>query len=123
MNHTVPHHEPARAPVLRQSQGNGSAAPAASHEQIAKLAHEIYVKGGSVEGHCQRNWMQAEQELQQQMLHQKQDAELVMQNEGGSSSTVREQAAEATTAVHAAVPPSANSAPSASPGIHQGRQS
>ena len=115
MNQSQAHHEPTRGPVIRQSRNDGQAATVPTREQIAKRAHEIYVKGGSAEGHCERNWAQAEQELKQELLNQKQDAEQVMLNEGGTSSTAREQAAEATTGSRPAIVSSMKAAPPAPP--------
>jgi hypothetical protein len=34
-----------------------------THEDIAKRAYDIYVKGGHKEGQCKQNWHQAEHEL------------------------------------------------------------
>ena len=37
-----------------------------THEDIAKHAHEIYVKKGYQQGQSEQNWLQAEQELKSQ---------------------------------------------------------
>ncbi len=37
-----------------------------THEEIAKHAHEIYVKKGYQQGQSEQNWLQAEQELKNQ---------------------------------------------------------
>ena len=39
-----------------------------THAEIAKRAYEIYLKKGGQEGHCERNWLQAEQELRTQRM-------------------------------------------------------
>jgi hypothetical protein len=52
----VPQSGPAKSP----------AAPAPSHDDIARRAHDIYVKKGRQPGQCKQNWQQAEQELQRQ---------------------------------------------------------
>jgi hypothetical protein len=39
----------------------GTARP--THAEIAKRAYEIYLKKGRKPGQCERNWLQAEQEL------------------------------------------------------------
>jgi hypothetical protein len=35
-----------------------------THEQIAARAYDIYLKSGSVNGQCKKNWLQAEHELE-----------------------------------------------------------
>ena len=42
------------------------ASPAPSHDDIARRAHDIYVKKGRQPGQCKQNWQQAEQELHHQ---------------------------------------------------------
>jgi hypothetical protein len=37
-----------------------------THAEIAKRAYEIYVKNGRRQGQCERNWLQAEQDLRKQ---------------------------------------------------------
>jgi len=37
--------------------------PTATHDDIARRAHEIYIKKGCPQGQCEQNWQQAEQEL------------------------------------------------------------
>jgi hypothetical protein len=37
--------------------------PTATHDDIARRAHEIYIKKGCPQGQCEHNWLQAEQEL------------------------------------------------------------
>ena len=37
-----------------------------THEEIAKHAHEIYVKKGYQQGQSEQNWLQGEQELKSQ---------------------------------------------------------
>ena len=37
-----------------------------THDEIAKRAYEIYLKKGRQQGQCERNWLQAEQELRKQ---------------------------------------------------------
>ena len=37
-----------------------------THAEIAKRAYEIYLKKGRQQGQCERNWLQAEQELRPQ---------------------------------------------------------
>ncbi len=39
-----------------------------THAEIAKRAYEIYVKSGHQQGHCQRNWLCAEQELRKHAM-------------------------------------------------------
>jgi hypothetical protein len=34
-----------------------------THDAIAHRAYDIYVKTGCEQGHCKRNWLQAEHEL------------------------------------------------------------
>ena len=43
-----------------------AAAAMLTHEDIAKHAHEIYVKKGYQQGQNEQNWLQAEQELKNQ---------------------------------------------------------
>ena len=43
-----------------------AAAAMPKHEDIAKHAHEIYVKKGYQQGQSEQNWLQAEQELKNQ---------------------------------------------------------
>lgn len=50
-----------RTDAATRSGPAGSPAPA--HDDIARRAYDIYVKGGSQEGRCQQNWLQAEREL------------------------------------------------------------
>ncbi len=38
-----------------------------THEQIAQRAHEIWVKNGSKHGEDQRHWLEAENQLKQEM--------------------------------------------------------
>ena len=42
--------------------------PTATHDDIAKRAHEIYIKNGCPQGQCEQNWQQAEHELRVQSL-------------------------------------------------------
>jgi hypothetical protein len=41
-----------------------------AHAEIAKRAYEIYRKRGRQQGHCERNWLQAEQELTKEAVAQ-----------------------------------------------------
>jgi len=34
-----------------------------THDDIARRAYEIYIKKGSRQGQCERNWQQAEKDL------------------------------------------------------------
>ncbi|NQV86228.1 MAG: DUF2934 domain-containing protein [Woeseiaceae bacterium] len=38
---------------------------AVSHDDIARLAYDIFDKNGRQQGQCQQNWQQAEQELKE----------------------------------------------------------
>ena len=40
--------------------------PRPTHAEIAERAYEIYLKKGRQQGQCDRNWLQAEQELRKQ---------------------------------------------------------
>lgn len=39
-------------------------AATASHDAIARRAYDIYVETGRAEGRCERNWRQAEEEIE-----------------------------------------------------------
>src|ERR1700722_1885201 len=46
--------------------GGESASPQPTREQIASLAHQLYLESGSQEGRDAENWLRAEQILRQQ---------------------------------------------------------
>ena len=50
--------------VTPHSGSTGTTRP--THAEIAKRAYEIYLKTGRQQGQCERNWLQAEQELRKQ---------------------------------------------------------
>ena len=51
-------------PPTKAAEQVGSASPKVpSHEDIARRAFDIYVKKGRLQGQCQQNWREAEQEL------------------------------------------------------------
>jgi hypothetical protein len=37
-----------------------------AHDEIARRAYEIYIKKGSRQGQCERNWLQAEIDLRKE---------------------------------------------------------
>jgi hypothetical protein len=37
-----------------------------THDEIARRAYDLYVRNGRTMGHCEQNWLQAEQELHKQ---------------------------------------------------------
>ncbi len=43
--------------------GRAAAATMPRQEDIARRAYEIYVKTGCRQGQCERNWLEAEQEM------------------------------------------------------------
>jgi hypothetical protein len=48
---------------------DGTTLPSAvSHDEVARRAHEIYLKTGSIGGQCSNNWNQAERELKDEAL-------------------------------------------------------
>jgi hypothetical protein len=49
--------------TLVAAHGSSSCTARPAHADIAKRAYEIYLKSGRKQGQCERNWMQAEQEL------------------------------------------------------------
>jgi len=52
------------------------------HETIAQKAYELYVREGCQQGHCEKYWHMAEQELGV-IDNQTREAGLEMQDEGG----------------------------------------
>ncbi len=45
---------------------NAPDAASTDHDQIARLAYEIYLKNGRQPGQCRENWQQAQRELERQ---------------------------------------------------------
>jgi hypothetical protein len=68
MNDFVHQPESTRESTLSQKhaspQSGPSMVPAPSHGDIARRAYDIYLKTGCQQGQCQRNWQQAERDLQ-----------------------------------------------------------
>jgi hypothetical protein len=56
----------------------------ATKEEIAQKAYDLYVKEGCQQGHCQKYWHMAEQELASNS-GDTQQAGLDMRNEGGAA--------------------------------------
>lgn len=52
-----------------------------THDDIARRAYDIYTASGREDGHCERNWHQAECEMRKPST----PAELAMDNEGGAT--------------------------------------
>ena len=52
-----------REQTLTAPHQGAAATTGPTHAEIAKRAYEIYLKKGKHQGQCERNWLQAEQEL------------------------------------------------------------
>jgi hypothetical protein len=85
-----------------QSGSAAPACPAPSHDQIARRAHDIYIKKGRQPGQCKQNWHQAEQELQSQ---------------GQATGAARTCACEPSPAAHAGATPAMKTADNPAPAI------
>ena len=59
-----PHPATAQKPEKTKAAAAAPATARPSHHEIARRAYEIYLGSGCVAGRCERNWHQAERELE-----------------------------------------------------------
>jgi hypothetical protein len=52
-------------PAVRANRQASPPRPAPTHAQISRCAYDIYIEHGRVEGRCELDWRQAEEELAQ----------------------------------------------------------
>ncbi len=103
---TIPR-RPAFAPSGRETPPGHAAPGKPAHDDIARRAYEIYIKNGCHQGQCQKNWRQAEQELQ---------------DEGQVACSAQDNGGDASPAAQAGSTPVVNTVPGVLPAPQGGRR-